>query len=241
MSFSLKGDAKQAIEYAKDALLMSLDKLKANDMLSIVLFDHETQVFLEPTVFGEVDLKALKTRIKEIRPRGATNLAKGLKEGYRLVENAQKKFHTSHYENRVLLLTDANTNTGEVQKDSFLKITRSYGEKNIGLTTIGIASNFNQDLIESIANEHGGNYLFASKGSDLIRYIENFDFLVQPILSDFNASFSLNALSAELLKIYGAKTPESASENIDIMNLKTLFFSSESQSGGAIIAVYKLY
>ena len=241
MSFSHSGDAKKAIEYAKDALHMSLDKLKANDMLSIVLFDHETQVFLEPTLFADIDLDALKKKIKEIRPRGATNLAQGLKEGYRLVESAQKKLNDKLYQNRVLLLTDANTNTGEVEKNSFLKLTRHYGENNIGLTTIGIASNFNQDLIESISNEHGGNYLFASKGSDLVRYIENFDFLVQPILSDFNANFSLNGISGDLLKLYGAKMPESSSAHIDIMNLKTLFFSPESQGGGAIIAVYKLY
>ena len=64
---------------------------------------------------------------------------------------------------------------------------------------------------------------------------------MQPILSDFRAKFSAENVSLELCKVYGANPSKDKSKWVNLIDIKTLFFSEASQGGGAIIAVFKLH
>jgi len=226
------GTAKSRIEWAKDALRETLAKLNPSDYFSIILFDSTHSVLLD-TVLVENKDSILKL-IDTIYPRGSTNLESGLRKGFELVESRIEP----GYENRVILISDAGLNTGVTDPRSLLRLVTDYSSMGIGLTSIGIGENFNQEFIHNITMSRGGSYIFVNSGKEMNNYFENFDFLVTPVAYNFKTSLNFLGSSAKFVKAYGIPQAKGEGSSLAISNVATLFFVGEG--GGAIILEYDI-
>lgn len=219
------------LDWAKDALAATVAKLNEKDVLSIVIFDSDSAVLLEPTAVK--DKAKIYDMIEKIQTQGSTNLEAGLRDGYALVSKNLKPKH----ENRVILISDAGLNTGITNTSEILRLVTDNAADGIGLTAIGMGSNFQEDFIHAISRSRGGNYIFVQTGEELSSYFDRFNYLVTPIAYGFRANLKLDDVNGKLVKTYGIPQSPNASAQ-ELFDIQTLFFSN--QGGGAIVLEYQL-
>lgn len=154
-SGSMDGDK---LKYAKEALKYVVNNLDKNDVISIVLYDTEVDVFLSPQRLE--DKEGLLKRIDRIATAGSTNLEGGIRKGYELVKSA-KKLIGSEMVNRVMLLSDGQPNVGLSDEAGLCAITKSNFEENhISISTFGVGNDYNENLMAKMALQGGGLYYF---------------------------------------------------------------------------------
>ncbi|MDI1444164.1 VWA domain-containing protein [Polyangium sp. 6x1] len=227
------GTEKSRLEWAKDALVRTIDELGEADVLSIVLFDTNSEILVRPEHVR--DKQALITKVKALETRGSTNLEAGLRDGFTLVrENVDR---LPGYEHRVILISDAGLNTGVTDTASLERLVNEQASRRIGLTALGVGENFHQSVIHAITNSRGGNYLFVQSGEDMLRYFKAFDYLVMPVAYDFTVGAFVEGLGVELVRAYGVTTEGGVQPTRNLIDLKTLFFT---EAGGAILLEYAL-
>ncbi len=110
--------------------------------------------------------------------------------------------------------------------------------RQVGLTSIGIGSNFNQNFIHSITHSRGGNYIFVQSGEKMYEYFQSFDFLVTPVAYNFTALLHMNNIEATLVNSYGIPKDEDTPLS-EILSIQTLFFTGTG-NGGAILLEYDI-
>ncbi len=144
------------LNYLKDGLNRMLKEMKKGDIASFVLFDHEVCVPIENYVAGRDDKKVVKKMIKLLGPRGSTDVHQGLVRGYRIADGSYQK----SYSNRVILVTDALTNTGIVDENIISTISKYYDSRQIRLSGVGVGRNFNDSLLNRLTERGRGAYVF---------------------------------------------------------------------------------
>lgn len=151
-SGSMGGDK---IENVKRALKTLITHLGAEDYLTLVQFDDDVEVLLEPSPVKDKD--ALKAMVEKIGVGGSTNLSGGWLEG---IKQIGKKAGPG-YINRCLLLTDGQANVGIADPRQLAALGGDARQKlNIVTTTLGFGEGFNEDLLTAIAKESGGAFYF---------------------------------------------------------------------------------
>ncbi|MGZ4115882.1 MAG: vWA domain-containing protein [Bacteroidia bacterium] len=154
-SGSMEGDK---LNYTKEALKYIINQLDSRDVLSIVLYDSDVEVFLQPQRLE--DRKELLARVEKIASGSSTNLEGGIRKGYELVKNS-KKLIGSEMINRVLLLSDGLANVGMSDPESLSALTRDFFEKDrISISTFGVGNDYNENLMARMAMQGGGLYYF---------------------------------------------------------------------------------
>lgn len=158
-SGSMQGDK---IAYVKDAAVFVLENLNSNDYLSIVSYDDEV---VTEWASGKIEDKtAIRSKIEQLFDGGGTNLGGGLLQGY----NEVKTNFNKDYTNRVLLLTDGLANVGITEPSELNNIARTMNiENGISLSTFGVGIDYNEDLLQSMAENGAGNYYFIESAEDI--------------------------------------------------------------------------
>lgn len=222
---------KSRLEWAKDAAIRTINKLSEEDLLSIVIFDTESELLLRPTPVA--DKARLIELVSKLGTRGSTNLESGLRLGFEQVSAGLNRAR----ENRVILITDAGLNTGVTDESSLVRLVGDFANEGIGLTAIGIGENFNEEFVRAITLSEGGNYIFAQSGAKIAESFQAFDFLVSPVAFNFKAQLELQNVAARLAHAYGvpAKDDQPVQE---LINIRTLFFAGSG--GGALLLEYDL-
>ena len=174
--------SEQKIEYARASVRALVDRLRSDDILSIVIYDDLVEVLRPASRVG--DKEAIKRLIDEVAPGGWTNLGGGLVEGFRQV----KRFCSETYANRVVLISDGLANRGITDRRRLEKITRRYRSESISLTTVGVGLDYNENLMVGLAESGGGNYYFVEHARDLASMFR----------SEFDAMQSLVAQNARI-------------------------------------------
>ncbi len=151
-SGSMQGDK---IENVKRAIKTLITHLGSDDYLTLVQFDDDVQVLLEPSPVKDKD--ALKALVDRIEVGGSTNLSGGWLEG---IKQIGKKAGPD-YISRCLLLTDGDANVGIQDPRQLAALGGDARQKlNIVTTTLGFGEGFNEDLLTAIAKESGGAFYF---------------------------------------------------------------------------------
>jgi len=159
-SSSMNGDR---IVKAKEAALLVLQRLTADDIVSIITYDSTVEVLVPATKL--TDREALEARIRAIEPRGSTALFAGVSKG---LEEA-RKFLSNTRVNRVILLSDGQANVGPSSPNELARLGASAGKEGISITTLGLGLGYNEDLMAQLAEKSDGNHAFVADASDLTR------------------------------------------------------------------------
>lgn len=151
-SGSMAEDSK--LPYALAAARWVIDNLADGDMLSIIAFgDHATVVSAAGRV---VNKPFLLHRLDEISPLGSTNLSAGLLEGIAQVGGTGSAGQVK----QVLLLTDGLANRGETNPANLRRIAERARAQGIGVSTMGVGTQFNEAALADIAAAGGGRYTY---------------------------------------------------------------------------------
>ena len=222
-SGSMAGDK---ITSVKQALVHLIDQLGASDRLSIVLFDDRVDVLVETTFV--TDPASLKSAVNLIAARGATNMAQGLRTATTLV---QANGGQPGISDRIIVFTDALTNTGDTDQSTFITIATGNAAQNIGITLFGVGADLNQDLVLAITGMRGGNYFFLSSAARIATVFDtDFDYLVTPLAYDLQ--FLLQPASGFVITaVYGFPSWRTGSTNVQF-TIPSVFLS---QNHGAIV------
>ena len=148
-------DMENRLELVKQSLRLLVERLRYDDTVSIVVYGSEARVVLYPTNGSNTD--TILSAINSLQPEGSTNAEAGLLLGY---EMAMRGFQAG-YNNRIILCSDGVANVGRTGPDAILAQVRGYVSEGIYLTTIGFGmGNFNDVLMEQLANDGNGNYAY---------------------------------------------------------------------------------
>lgn len=214
------------LDSVKQALGHLIDQLGEGDRLSIVLFDDRVDVLVEPALV--TDKAKLKTAVASIAARGTTNMAAGLRQGSAFV---QANAGQSGISDRVMVFTDALTNTGDTDQATFIQIAASNAAQNIGITLFGVGTDLNQDLVLAITGMRGGNYFFLQDAAKIATVFDlDFDYLVTPLAYDLNFSM-LPAAGFIITAVYGFPAWRTGSTTVEF-NVSSMFLS---RNHGAIV------
>ena len=151
------------IKLVKKAIITFIEKLSPEDYFSLIQFDSEAEVVIESHQIGN-DISFLRKQINNITASGGTNLNSGMEKGY---EEANKK-HSNTINSRVILLTDGMTNQGETGLEKIIKNSKKYNEKGIEISTIGVGSSLDFNLLKQLAMEgKGANHFIGENEEDI--------------------------------------------------------------------------
>ncbi len=156
------------LDIVRDSLRILVDKLDRLDTISIVAYDSEAWVVLDPV--DADDERALLDAIAELRPGGSTNAEAGLTLGYELADEAYDRDAI----NRVMLISDGVANVGSTGPGSILETIGDRTRRGIQLVTVGVGiSTYNDVLLEQLADQGDGWYAYIDTVDEAERLFED--------------------------------------------------------------------
>ncbi|MDZ8050976.1 MAG: vWA domain-containing protein [Aulosira sp. ZfuVER01] len=168
------------LETVKQAANRLVDRLNPGDRLTVVVFDHRAKVLVPNQVIE--DREHIKKQINRLSADGGTAIDEGLRLG--IEELAKGKKDTV---SQVFLLTDGENEHGD--NDRCLKFAQLAANYNLTLNTLGFGDNWNQDILEKIADA----------GLGTLSYIQNPDRVVEEFSRLFNRIQTIGLTNAYLL------------------------------------------
>ncbi len=183
------------LETVKEAAKRLVDRLSPEDRLSIVVFNHRAKVLISNQTIE--DPEDIKRQINRLAADGGTAIDEGLRLG--IEELAKGKKETV---SQAFLLTDGENEHGD--NNRCLKFAQLAAGYNLTLNTLGFGDNWNQDVLEKIADAASGTLSYIQKPDQAV---EEFGRLFQRIqtvgLTNAYLLFSLapNVRLAELKPI----------------------------------------
>jgi Ca-activated chloride channel family protein len=151
---------------AREAAKMAIRRLNKNDVVSVVLYDSTVRVIVPATKVSDKD--AICAQIDRIAAKGSTALFAGVSKGAAEI----RKFINKERVNRVLLLSDGQANIGPKSPGALGELGGSLIKDGISVSTIGLGSGYNEDLMFKLADRSDGNHAFAENGVDLVRIFD---------------------------------------------------------------------
>jgi Ca-activated chloride channel family protein len=159
-SGSMAGSKKMG--YAIDAACLAVEQLLPTDRLSITIFDSEVETIARNAPV--TDKPMLVRQIKEITPRGATDLHGGWFEGGQQVE--QNVIFQGL--NRVILLSDGLANQGVTDANVIASEAKALSIRGVSTTTMGLGDDYNEDLMQAMGEAGDGNYYYIESPLQLV-------------------------------------------------------------------------
>ena len=154
-SNSMKGEK---IFETKRAVLNLLDRLRTDDLLTLVFFDDRAEVLTD----GEsVRSRAgIENALTQLTVRGSTELAAGLQATLERLAVRQNRHRIS----TLVLLTDGRTYGDEQRCMELAAHARDMG---ISITALGLGTDWNRDLLDRLAAISGGSSNFVERPATL--------------------------------------------------------------------------
>lgn len=170
----------QKIVQARDAAIAAVNRLRDDDIVSVVLYNSSVEVIVPAT--KATDRAQIIKKIKRITAGGSTALFAGVSKGAAEV----RKFKESESVNRVILLSDGRANVGPKSPRELERLGASLVKEGISVTTLGLGLGYNEDLMSRLAAAGSGNHMFVEEADDLIAVFNNeFNDLMSVVASDF--------------------------------------------------------
>lgn len=162
------------LELARQAVETAVERLLPTDRFAVVAYDDRIDVVVESTPASREAKTNAVERLRSIDARGSTNLGEGWLRGAEQVARAQAERGTSAgggSVSRVLLLTDGLANQGMTD---LAELTRHAGElraRGVTTTTFGVGEDFDERLLQSMADAGGGHFYFIADAAQIVDQI----------------------------------------------------------------------
>jgi Ca-activated chloride channel family protein len=189
----------EKIALAKQAIETAVDRLLPTDRFAVVCYDDKIDVVVEGTrASREAKTNALG-RLRSIDARGSTDLAGGWLRGAEQVATDL----ADRGVNRVLLLTDGLANVGITDPAELNRHAQELRSRGVTTTTFGLGEDFDEALLQSMADGGGGHFYFIENARQIEDHIAS---EVGELLQVVARDVTLEATGPEGL-IIGALSP----------------------------------
>jgi Ca-activated chloride channel family protein len=153
----------EKLNFVKEAGIHLLDLLEEQDHAAVVVYDNQVDVLSTSVPLTPANRKKLKAALKGVRSGGSTCLSGGWITGCNEVAKAIQ----DNSVNRVLLLTDGLANEGITDLEQLAKESRELAARGVSTSTFGVGRDFNEHLLEAMANQGGGIFHFIESPQDI--------------------------------------------------------------------------
>lgn len=154
-STSMQG---KRMDTVKAAAVELTRQLRDRDTLSIVIFGDRAEVLLPAS--DRRERKRMEAAIHLLRAGGATEIYHGLEGGLNEVRRNLRAASINH----LVLLTDGHTYGDE---EACLHLAEQAAIQGIGITALGIGSEWNDAFLDNLASRTGGSSMYVSRPGDI--------------------------------------------------------------------------
>ncbi len=145
------------MEMVRNSILLLIPELTEQDSVALVTYASSTEVLFPSTPMNSENRKVLMKVVENLRANGGTNMGSGMKLAY----DEALKAHSNKKSSRVIVCSDGDANIGMVSHEDILKEIAGYEEEGIFMTTLGFGrGNYQDEMMEQLANKGNGNYYF---------------------------------------------------------------------------------
>jgi len=154
-STSMQGER---MDVVKETAIELVHQLRPDDILSIVAFSDRAELLLPATQSSKQD--NIEASIHMLQTAGSTEIYRGLETGFLEVRKSRKKTSINH----VILITDGRTYGDEA---ACLKLADQAASQGIGITGLGIGSEWNDAFLDDLTSRTGGNSMYVAEPIDI--------------------------------------------------------------------------
>ena len=217
----------------KKSLRILLDQLGEGDRVGIVTYGSQGHILLEPADLSRRE--EILRAIEQLAPGGSTNAADGLELAYDLA----RKHLDPRGLNRLILCSDGVANMGGTTRaeEMLVRVKHSSAE-GITLSTVGFGlGNYNDVLMEKLANQGDGNYHYVDSLDEARRvFKENLTGLLQTIARQVKIQVEFDPERVQRWRLLGYENRDVADR--DFRNDKV--DAGEVGAGHQVTALYEL-
>ena len=140
-------------------------------------------------------------KVASIQTGGSTNLSGGMLEGYRQVKSTIEE----NVINRVLLLSDGLANQGITDMSELQNIVeQKFSNEGIAISTFGVGTDYNEDLMTNLAEYGRGNYYFIGAADEIPGiFKQELDGLLSVVAQNTTLKVKFPSRYFEFDKVYG--------------------------------------
>jgi Ca-activated chloride channel family protein len=224
VSGSMASDNKLAL--LKNAMTTLVSQLNRDDRIALVVYNDNATIVLEPTKVS--NKRKIYRAINGLISSGSTNAEQGLLKGYELAES----MFQAGFNNRVILTSDGMANVGSTSPEAILSKISESKDKGIFLTTLGVGKDmYNDHLLEQLANQGNGNYLYIANQKDIQQaFVDELSSQLQTVAKDAKIQVKFNPDVVSNYRLIGYEN----------RHLKQQDFTDASKDGGEIGAGHKV-
>ena len=205
------------LEQVKVAVSQILDLLRPADSVSIIDYDDRISVTAESGSVTPAAREEMKQAVRYLEPRGATDLGGGWLRGCECAARHQSTSRIS----RALLLTDGLANQGITDALELQQHASALFERGIATSTFGVGEDFNEHLLEGMANHGGGNYYYIDSRQRIPELLlQEFKDLAAATLIGVNLELTFPAAVA--YELFGEWRVEKSDDRHVVVNLSDL-------------------
>ncbi len=188
--------AGQPLELVKETLSAIAAKMTLeDDRIAIVAFGDRAEVVLRPTR----DRARIARAIASIEAGGSTAMEAGLARAFALAAG-ERGFDGTR---RVMLFTDERPNVGRTDAGGFRARAEAAARRGVGLTTIGVGTEFGVELATAVSGVRGANLFYFADPTTMKRRIEEeLDLMTTELGHDLELSIT-PAPETRVVDLYG--------------------------------------
>ena len=186
------------LSYAKMAARDLIKRLTDKDYLSLVAYDTDVEVLQPAVKMTRANQEKVLRMVDNLYPSSATNLYGGMEAGF----NQLLKADTAGLK-RVILLSDGLANVGTTQASQIAARASSAKQKGVTLTAMGLGEDYDEDLMQLIAQRGGGNYYYIRNPEDSSRFFAS---ELKGVFAGVSKNINLQLIlgpQVEDVKVYG--------------------------------------
>lgn len=219
------------LELLKKGFIEFTRRMRNEDRMAIVTYAGQEKLLLESTPGSQRD--KIIDAIKKLGSGGSTNGAGGIQLAYKI---AAENFIAGG-NNRVIIGTDGDFNVGITNTDELIKIIEEKKKAGIFLTTLGVGlGNYNEGMMERIANKGDGNYEYLDDEAELQRvFIDEYNRFVT-VAKDVKVQVTFNKDIVEEYRLIGYENR--ALKNEDFTDDKK--DAGDIAAGQTVTAIYEI-
>ncbi len=216
----------------KRSLRTLLHRLREDDRVGIAVYGSEGEKYMPHT--GLDQRQGILDAIDRLAAGGSTNAEEGLAIGYQMADEAFRQGAV----NRVVLCSDGVANVGHTGPESILRQIEEHARRGITLSTVGFGmGNYNDVLMEQLADKGDGNYAYVDRFSEARRvFVEKLTGTLQVIAKDVKIQVEFDPAVVRSYRLLGYENRDVADE--DFRNDKV--DAGEIGAGHAVTALYEL-
>jgi len=225
-------DQDNRLGLVKQSLDLLVGELRPDDRVGIVVYSERSRVILEPTPASNKE--AILDGIHQLQPEGSTNVGDGLRLGYEMAQQNRGEEGIT----RVIVLSDGVANVDTTDPEGILNMIKSGVEDGITLSTIGFGmGNYNDVLMEQLANDGNGNYYYVDTLREARRvFVFNLTGTLQVIGYDAKVQVDFNPEVTDRYRLIGYENRAIADEDFRDDTVD----AGEVGAGHSITALYEV-